>query len=453
MGDHADSSGFTGALAARAAGLRFEDLPLDLIERARQCFLDWLGVALAGSSDEAVLLLRDELLDLSGHPSAGASVIGHRHRLPVADSALVNGTAGHVLDFDDVNRAMTGHPTAPVLPAVLALAEHTGAAGSTAIAAFIAGYETECRLGAAFGREHYQRGFHTTGTLGAVGAAAACARLLGLGARRTAVALGLAATQAAGLKPMFGTMGKPLHGGRAASVGLLSAVLAARGYDGHPSLIEVEQGFAETHTETFDASRGLDDPPLGWYLRSNLFKYHASCFQTQSPVEGLIRLRAAERFSPDDVRSVVIHANPLQMDVCAISEPDNGLAIKFSLCHSAAFALAGVDTSNPNSFSDAACRDPHLVDLRSRVSLVPDGSSDHPTLVEVELHDGRTVRTAHDVSTPEPDLSLQRHRLEEKFHSLSTPILGKDGADRLLACVATVEEGGISELLDATRAQ
>lgn len=448
-------SGFTAELAQRVSGLRFADLPEDMVERSRQCLLDWLGVAVAGSVEPTARLLVDELLDLSGARDAtgvgfgGAGIVGRRIRLGAADAALANGTAGHALDYDDVNNAMIGHPSAPVLPAALALAEHLGSSGADVLTAFVAGYEAECCVGRALGVDHYQRGFHATGTAGTLGAAAACARLLGLDAPRTALALGLASTQAAGLKSMFGTMAKPLHAGRAASAGLLAAGLAGRGFSAHPAAVETEQGLAATHTSGFDPDRGLAPPPRGWHLRNNLFKYHASCFQTHSSIEGLVRLRQAEGIQAPEVRSVTIHADTMQMGMCAIPEPLTGLEVKFSLRHTAAFALAGVDSSAPASFTDAAATDPELVQLRGRIQVVPDGEPGRPTRVEVRLGDGRCFEAAHDVSIPEHDLGLQGRRLEDKFLSLTGPLLGYERSRRLLAAVAEVDRSpAVRALLD-----
>jgi 2-methylcitrate dehydratase PrpD len=436
--------GFTAALSRRIRETSWDCLSAepDLVDRARQCILDWLGVAVAGSTEETTTILLGELAQMGGPAEGGGgTVVGHPGRLGVLDAALVNGTAGHALDYDDVNSALLGHPTAPVLPAVLALAEHVGADDRELLTAFVAGYEAECAVGRALGHDHYTRGFHTTATAGTLGAAAACSSLLGLTAGQTAVALGLASTQAAGLKSMFGTMAKPFHAGRAASAGILAARLAAAGFSAHPDAIEVEQGLGSTHSEGFDAERGLAPPAGGWHLRANLFKYHASCFQTHSSIEGLVRLREEAGFGVSDVAGVTIHADTMQMGMCAIPEPRTGLEVKFSLRHTAAFALAGVDSSAPSSFTDTAAADPELVALRDRITVVPDGTPGRPTVVEVALVDRRRLSAAHDVSVPEADLAVQGRRLKAKFQALTSPLLGAVGARTLADSVAGLGEG------------
>src|SRR5204862_5565974 len=171
----------------------------------------------AGASDPLVGILVDELVEAGGNPQA--SVIASAAKLPAISAALVNGAAGHALDYDDVNLAMPGHPSVAILPGLLALAEVRKSSGRDVIAAFVAGYETACRIGLAMRPGHYGRGFHATGTVGAFGAAAACARLLGLDAAGMARALGIAGTQAAGPKSQFGTMCKPFHAGQGSQKG------------------------------------------------------------------------------------------------------------------------------------------------------------------------------------------------------------------------------------------
>src|SRR5712691_897451 len=213
----AKAASVTRTLAERAAAVSYEALPEPVRALARQCVLDYYGVALAGADDPLVAILLDEVSEAGGAAQAG--IIGHKARLPVLSAALVNGAIGHALDYDDVNLAMPGHPSVAILPGLLALAEERHSSGRDVIAAFVAGYETCCRIGMALRPGHYNIGFHATGTVGAFGAAAACARLLGLDAAATAQALGIAGTQAAGLKSQFGTMCKPFHAGKASHNG------------------------------------------------------------------------------------------------------------------------------------------------------------------------------------------------------------------------------------------
>src|SRR3954462_339132 len=229
----------TRTLAAQASAVTYDALPEPVRAWARQCVLDYYGVALAGADDPLAKILLDELAEAGGAAQAG--LIGHAARLPALSAALVNGAIGHALDYDDVNLAMPGHPSVAILPGLLALAEQRRSSGRDVIAAFVAGYETACRIGSAMAPGHYDLGFHATGTVGCLGAAAACARPLGLDAEATAQALGIAGTQAAGLKSQFGTMCKPFHAGKASHNGLLAARLTARGLSSRPDMGACEQ--------------------------------------------------------------------------------------------------------------------------------------------------------------------------------------------------------------------
>src|SRR5207237_1003194 len=229
------------------------------------------------------------------------------------------------------------------------------------------------------------------GTVGTFGAAAACGRLLHLRPKKMAIALGLAGAQAAGLKSMFGTMTKPLHAGKASANGLLAARLAARGFTAAPDVVEGVQGFVEAYGDGVDADRlerALEPPRQEWHLRDNLFKYHAACFQTHSSIEGLKRLREEHGFTADDVDQAVIEADAMQLRMCAIPSPTTGLEAKFSLRHTGAMALAGVDTSAISSFSDAAVRKRDVLAMRDRVEVRTGRPPGGPTPVQVRLRDG-----------------------------------------------------------------
>jgi 2-methylcitrate dehydratase PrpD len=431
--------GLTREIARRALAVRFADLPDEVRALARHCMLDMLGTALAGADDELVRILAAELAEQGGAPVCG--VIGSELRLPALSAALLNGTAAHALDYDDVNLAMPGHPTVAVLPAVLALAEERGATGEALMAAFVAGYETACRVGLLVAPGHYDRlGFHSTGTVGSFGAAAACAHLLGLTEAQTAHALGIAATQAAGLKAMFGTMCKPLHAGRAAYNGLLAARLAARGFTARPDGLECAQGFAAAYSPDFHPEAALADPEGGWHIRYNLFKYHAACYLTHAGIEAARRLRLEHALVSERIAAVTLRVDETTDRVCNIAAPATGLEAKFSLRLTAAMALAGRETGRLDVYSAETAADPALVALRDRVTIeFQRGWPNTRAEMEVRLADQTTVQAAHDAGMPATDIAAQGHRLEAKFAGLAAPVLGAARAEALIAEVATIE--------------
>jgi len=429
----------THALAEQAGALTYDALPEPVHELARQCVLDYLGVGLAGADDELVRILFDEMREAGG--ATQASVIGHTGRLPVLSAALVNGAAAHALDYDDVNLAMPGHPSVAILPGLLALAEQRRRSGRELIAAFVAGYETACRIGKALQPGHYELGFHATGTVGAFGAAAACAHLLGLDVETTTRALGIAGTQAAGLKSQFGTMCKPFHAGRASQNGLLAARLAARGFSSRPDIVGCAQGFAATHGGDFRPAAALATPRNRFHLFGNLFKYHAACYMTHAPIECARQLRERHRFAPDAITEITLSLDRGCDRVCNIPAPSDGLQAKFSLRQTVAMALSGVDTASLSAYSVATATDPALVRLRERVTLdFRDGGPPAAAELTVMLSDGQVVRADYDAGIPGADIADQGTRLAAKFDALAAPVVGAARARELREMIAELEE-------------
>jgi len=438
----------TRALAERAIALCYDELPAPVRELAEQCILDYLGVAIAGSQDPLVRILLDEMAEAGGSPQS--SIIGHSVRLPVVSAALVNGSAAHALDYDDVNMAMPGHPSVPILPGLLALAELKESSGTEVITAFVAGYETACRIGAALQPGHYNLGFHSTGTVGCFGAAAACARLLGLDAEATAMALGIAGTQAAGLKSQFGTMCKPFHAGKAAQNGLLAARLAQRGFSSRIDIVECVQGFALTHGPDFAPKAALAMPEAGFHLLANLFKYHAACYFTHAPIECARRLRVEHRLTPDMIAAITLRLDGSCERVCNIPVPVDGLQSKFSLRQTAAMALAGIDTASLDAYSAENTCDAALVGLRERVRF--DWQHNWPQTLcelELELFDGRRLSTRHDAGIPAADIAEQGARLAAKFDVLVAPVLGASRARELREMISGLDN--VADIRGLTR--
>jgi len=431
-------SPLTSTLGERACGITYDALPDPVRDLARQCLLDYYGVALAGADDPLAEILLEEFAEAGG--AAQASVIGHDARLPSLSVALVNGAIGHALDYDDVNLAMPGHPSVAILPGLIALAEQRRSSGREVIAAFIAGYETCCRIGMALRPGHYDRGFHATGTIGAFGAAAACAHLLGLDAEATARALGIAGTQAAGLKSQFGTMCKPFHAGKASQSGLLAARLAARGFSSRPDLVECEQGFALTHSPEFNPDAALAEPPNGFYIFANLFKYHAACYLTHGAIECAISLREQHGVEPEQVARLTLSLDRSCDRVCNIPAPRDGLEAKFSLRQTVAMALSGVDTASLGAYNPTTATDPALVQLREKLTLdFHDGWPQAKAELEVTLIDGRVLKASHDAGIPSADIAVQRQRLIAKFAALAEPVLGAARARELRATILDLD--------------
>ena len=428
----------TAEIARRAAALAWRDLPDDLVERTKQCLLDWFAVTVAGAQEELTdILIREALEDGA---KGAATLVGRKERVLPSTAALVNGAASHALDYDDVNFAMGGHPTVTVVPALLAVGEQLKASGRLFIESFIAGYETSGRIGRLVAPSHYQKGFHVTGTVGSFAAAAAAGRMLGLSEDELAVAFGIAATQAAGLKSNFGTMCKPLHAGTASEHGMRAAKLAAKGFTARSDSLECDQGFASSQSDHLNSEKALGEPPSGWHLRNNLFKYHAACYMTHAPIECAKEIRLRSNFPPERVKKILLRIDAGADKVCNIPNPRSGLEAKFSLRQTVAMALTGVDTANLASYNEAVTQEPRIKALRDKISIDFKPDWEH-SLAEmaIQLDDGTTLEASHDSGVPWSDLGKQRQALETKFESLVTPELGAAGARRLADAIEHIE--------------
>ena len=429
--------GPTSVLAQWIAGARPvpEDSPA--WTWARHALLDWAACAVAGAGEPLSVMLRDEYA-MRGAAHGSCTLIGGGCYAQPLEAALVNGTAGHALDYDDVSSRMVGHPTAPLAPAVLVDAQARGASGRELLEAFIVGYEAQAWIGEWLGASHYKQGFHTTGTLGTFGAAAGCARLRGLSANQVRHALGLAAAQAAGLKSMFGTMAKPLQAGKAAMNGLLAVQLAERGFTANPSALEVAQGFADTQVPAPGRLRTDVETSGGFAVERTLFKFHAACYLTHATLEAIRTLKADIGVGLSQLDRLRIQVAGSHSGVCDIGEPRSGLELKFSIRHLAAMALDGADTAALHTFNDAAACDPRYVQARERIALevsAPSAEAANVARVVLCTKDGREFTATADVGSPATDLNVQWQRLTAKARGIAAPLIGEERFARLLEAI------------------
>ena len=416
---------------------------------ARHAILDWFGVTLAGATDPLVGILADDATEAGEQGSA--RLVGRSETVTPAFAAMINGAASHALDYDDVNKRLHGHPTVPVVPAILALAEQKGLSGREVVDAFIIGYEAECLIGEMMGLAHYDHGWHATATVGTFGAAAGCARMLGLDAGQSAMALGIAATQAAGLKSMFGTMCKPLHAGKAAMNGLMAARWAARGFTSRPDALECAQGFGQTQSTEFAGLPVRPDASAPFAVEENLFKYHAACYLTHSSIEAIRELKQHHDFTADQVTGVRTFVDAGHRKVCDIPEPETGLQVKFSIRHCIAMALSDMDTGDREIYTEATAARPDLVGLRRKVE-VEDKVHDnrHAAEIVIDLADGRSLVQFFDVGMPADDLEAQEARLIAKFRRLAEPIVGSEKTQRIEDLVLNLDDAGtVTDLMAA----
>jgi 2-methylcitrate dehydratase PrpD len=437
----------TNQLWKQFGSLTIDELPDEVATVAHHCVLDWFGCALAGSREPLAGLLRDEL----GAAVGPCSLIGSELKADPMRAAMINGATGHALDFDDTSMVMGGHATVPLLPAVLALAEEQGRTGADVVTAYVVGMEVQSRIGTSIGTAHYNKGWHTTSTIGVFGAAAAGSWMLGLDDQGFATAMGIAASSASGLKANFGTMTKPLHPGQAAERGLLAAKLAARGYTANASAIDGNQSFAQAAgTGSLDAGR-IDRLADTWATPATLFKFHAACHLTHAGIEATGSL-LADGVDLTDIEGITMTVNPSILDVCGIPDPTTGLEAKFSLVGTQALLVHAVDTAAVSSFEDGPINRDDVQAFIPRVLIETDDSL-HTMATRVELHGSGGSRNAdHDVSHPSSDLAAQGAKLRSKFDALATPVVGDDAASALGDNLTTLAmHPDVRELLALTR--
>ena len=434
----------TSHIAEFVTKSRWEDCPPEAVETARRAILDCLGVMLAGSVEPAARIVADVARAEGGSPLA--TVVGTPLRTGAVWAALANGTAAHALDFDDTNFAMMGHPSAPVLSAALAAGELTMADGRALVHAFLLGFEVETTMAAVINPPHYEKGFHATGTLGTMGAAAAAARLLGLDAAQTRAALAVAASQASGLKENFGTMTKPFHAGHAARSGMLSALLARDGFTASEQAIEGPQGYFAVLGAGKREEQALESLGTPWKILETgvAVKPYPSCACTHSIIDSALELRRTHTITPEQVAEVTVGVNAAVPRILIHSNPRSGLEAKFSGEFSAAAALCdgrvGIRT-----FRDDKTDDPAIRALMPRVRLVVDpaipGDLERHmwTRVTVRLRDGREVAIAPRPVPGHPGLPLSMDQLREKFMDCARIVLPEDRADSVRQMVENLD--------------
>ena len=409
-------------------------LPDWTIHEAKRTLINMLAISLSASHAKPVEILLEWAKAEGCAPRA--TMIGRGLTTSLTNAALLNGYLAHLQDYDDTHFPTVLHPTAPVWPAVLAVAEDRGASGRDTLAAFVLGAEVACRVAMSTHPHHYDAGWHITGTAGVFGAAAGAGRLLGLTADQLVNALGTAGTQASGVREVFGSDTKAMHPAKAASNGLQAAVLAKGGFTACDDILGGRRGFWAVlspggHSEEALCS-GLGEH---WELRNNGLKPYANGVVSHPIQDAVIRLRNEHGLKPDQVKAIEARVHPYVLELMNRPEPRRGLEGKFSFQHCAAAALvdgAGHDAQ----FSDAKVADPVIASIRSRVSATIDRSLEEEEVhLAIVLQDGRRVETHVEHATGSPHNPMPDAMLESKFRALAGEVLPPQQVERLLTAV------------------
>ena len=406
----------------------------DAVEReAHRTLLNWVGCAIGASRHAAGEAALAAVRDLE--PAAQATILGRSERVDVASAALVNGITSHTFDFDDTHLKTIIHPAGPVASAALALAEHRGLSGRALIDALVLGVDVECRVGNTIYPEHYDRGWHITSSTGMLGAAAACARLLGLDADRTTMALGLAASQPIGFREQFGSMTKPFHPGGAARAGLMSAIMAAHGFTASTKAIEAPRGMAQTYSTKCDWREITDQLGERFEISFNTYKPFACGIVIHPSIDGCVQLRNAHHLEADDIERIELKVHPLVLELTGKRTPRLGLEGKFSVYHAAAAGIV-FGAAGEAEFSDEVVARPDVVALRDRVTAIVDREIfEDQADVTVKCRDGRTLRVFVEHAMGSVERPMSDDDLARKFHGLVDPVLGADRAAAIIDAV------------------
>jgi 2-methylcitrate dehydratase PrpD len=399
---------------------------------AHRTFLNWLGCAV-GAADHAAARAALAAVQMF-EPSKQASIAGRKDRVDMGSAALINGITSHTFDFDDTHLKTIIHPAGPVASALLPLAEHLGATGREVIDALVLGIDVACRMGNTVYPNHYDRGWHITGTTGMLGSAAACARLLKLNTEQTAMALGIAASQPIGLREQFGTMTKPFHPGAAARAGLMSALLAKQGFTASPKALEAPRGWAQVMSDKYDWNEVTHELGERFEISFNTYKPFACGIVIHPSIDACVQLRG-QGVKAEDVDRIELRVHSLVLELTGKKEPRDGLQGKFSVYHGCAAGLI-FGRAAEEEFDDHIVTRADVVALRNKVQATVDNNvREESADVTAFLKDGRKVHVFVEHAIGSLHRPMSDAALEAKFHGMSDAVIGAEQTNALLkAC-------------------
>ena len=443
----APAKGVTRALAHYLVTAGYDDLPADVRKEGVRTLLNWVGVAIGGSRHQTVDIAVATLAPFSGPQQA--SLFGRRERFDIMNAAFINGVSSHIFDYDDTHLKTIIHPAGPVASAILALSEMQPVSGKDFLNALVLGVETECRIGNSVYPNHYDVGWHITGTAGVFGSAAAVGKLLKLNEQQMVWALGLAASQPVGLRESFGSMNKSFNPGRAASNGIFAAILASKNFTSSDEMIEAKRGWANTISTKQDYNEILGD--LGKRYEAALYTYKPfACGIVMHPaIDAAIQLRAANMITPDQIDHVDLKVHPLVLELTGKKTPHEGLEGKFSIYHAVAVALVE-GAGGEKQFSDRAVNDPTILALRSKVNpVITPGIKTEQVDMTVVLGDGRQLHRFIEHAVGSVEVPMTDKQLEAKFSDLADGILPAPAIRRVMDACWNVE--GLSDAAEIAK--
>ncbi len=397
-------------------------------EQAHRTLANWTGCAIGASRHEPVEAALRAVMMLE--PAPQASILGRTERVDIANAALINGISSHTFDYDDTHLKTIIHPAGPVASALMALSELLDSSGREVMDALVLGIEVSCRVGNCIYPDHYDRGWHITGTTGILGAAAACSRLLKLSAEQTQMALGIAASQPVGLREQFGTMTKPLHPGAAAKTGLMAALMAKQGFTASARALEAPRGLIQVISDKCDWKEITEGLGLDWESALNTYKPFACGIVIHPSIDGCVQLRNQHNLKPEQIEEVRLRVHSLVIELTGKKTPKKGLEGKFSVYHSCAAGLI-YGKAGEHEYSDAVVQDPAVIALRDKVKAVIDDSIGEAAAdITLLTKDGKQhhILIEHAIGSLERPMSNEQ--LKAKFMDQVAAVIGQGAADQ-----------------------
>ena len=450
----------TAELAEFIERTQISQIPDPVVQTAKLLVMDLLGVATAGSIEKCANIIH-ELTEVQGL-SGDATLIGTAYKSNPAWSALANGISGHALDFDDVSEPMYGHPTVAVLPAALALGETLDVNGLQLLESYIIGVEVAVKLCYGMNPVHYERGWHSTSTLGSLGSAAAAAKLLGLKGEQLRSALAIAAAGASGLQQNFGTMTKPFQAGRAAENGVVAALSAQRGWTGEQNILEAPLGFFHVFCgpDNYEGEKVINQigRPFDMEHPGIILKKYCSCAFSHPVIDAALIITQSPQYHPEKVDSGEGHIHKLADQILIHRHPQTGLEAKFSV--EGCLALALVDGNiNIESFTDNRVRSKEVKEMMARIKreIVSEEKREGPpefgpAEVKVFLKEGKTLEARVEKAKGNPENPMSPEEIQEKYVDCCIGIMTEKAIEQSISMVQHLETlDRLSSLMECYR--
>jgi len=427
----------TKTISDFVVSLNYEDLPAEVIKEAKLCFLDWLGVTLAGANDPEVDGLFQVIQLVGGKEQA--TVLGKKIKTSILNATLMNGMSSHVFDYDDTSVEFLGHASVTICPCILALSEWMGLGGKDFLTAYVAGFEAGSRVAIGASANHMLKGWHATSTIGHFSSVAASAKLLGLSADQLIYAFGITGTQAAGLKAVFGTNCKPFHPGKAGFDGLLSTILAQKGFTSIKNILEGEKCFWDVYSSGGSAKRALKNLGKKWYILDNNYKFHASCYYTHASIEAVLALKEElSNLKIDDIEKVEARVSAIALENAIIMNPKTGLEAKFSLPYTIASAILNDDTGM-KAFTNEKVKNNDIANLKEKVKIIKDPKLQGFISSVSIFIDGKQYEKKRNILNLNLSYDEKKQKILEKFRDLVENFIGFDRTEEIINLIENLE--------------